>query len=122
MNLNLFDKKRNNNNNFINKFIEELKNALKNINEKENILDEYNLYEKKKLILDNNSRKGNDLVWVMDKDSVCISEDGDGGPISINEINLPDNAKIGDVYEKIDGKYIYNLDITLKLKEIITKN
>ena len=54
----------------------------------------------------------------MDENSVCISEDGDGGIISIGEITLPNNAKVGEVYEKIDGKYIYNFDMTAKLKEI----
>ena len=48
----------------------------------------------------------------------CISENGDGGPCSIFEIDLPKNAKVGEVYEKIDGKYIYNFDMTAKLKEI----
>lgn len=54
----------------------------------------------------------------MDENSVCISENGDGGPCSIFEIDLPKNAKVGEVYEKIDGKYIYNFDMTAKLKEI----
>lgn len=73
----------------------------------------------KNIFLDNKSRKGNDLAWVMDEHSVCISENGDGGPFSISEIDLPSNAKIGEVYEKVDGKYIYNDDITIELKEII---
>lgn len=41
------------------------------------------------------------------------------GPISISEIDLPNNAKVGDVYEKIDEEYVYNPDITSKLKEIM---
>lgn len=121
MDLNLFEG-RENKNNFINKFIEELKNELNNItketrnrDEKNNELDEYNIYEKKKIFLDNKSRKGNELAWVMDNDSVCISKDGDGGPISISEIDLPNDVKVGDVYEKIDGKYVYNPDITVEL-------
>lgn len=121
MDLNLFEG-RENKNNFINKFIEELKNELNNItketrnrDEKNNELDEYNIYEKKKIFLDNKSRKGNELAWVMDNDSVCISKDGDGGPISISEIDLPKDIKVGDVYEKIDGKYVYNSDITVEL-------
>lgn len=125
MNLGLFENRKINND-FTSKFVEELKNALKNMmdegknmNEKNNELEEYNLYEKKKIFLDNKSRRGNDLAWVMDENSVCISENGDGGPFSINEIDLPRNAKIGEVYEKVDGKYIYNDDITIKLKEIM---
>lgn len=125
MNLGLFENRKINND-FTSKFIEELKNALKNIidegrnmNEKNNELEEYNLYEKKKIFLDNKSRKGNVLAWIMDENSVCISENGDGGPLAINEIDLPSNAKIGEVYEKVDGKYVYNDDITIELKEII---
>lgn len=125
MNLGLFENRKINND-FTSKFIEELKETLKNMmdegknmNEKNNDLEEYNLYEKKKIFLDNKSRRGNDLAWVMDENSVCISENGDGGPFSINEIDLPSNAKIGEVYEKVDGKYVYNDDITIELKEII---
>lgn len=125
MDLNLFDNKIKENN-FINKFIEELKSALSNTigdnqnrSEKNKELDEYNIYEKKKIFLDNKSRKGNQLAWVMDNDSVCISEDGDGGPISISEIDLPKNIKVGEVYEKTDEKYVYNPDITMELNKII---
>ncbi|MGN1326488.1 MAG: hypothetical protein ACI4VQ_00150 [Clostridia bacterium] len=125
MNLNLFENKGKEND-FINKFIEELKNALNNTkNEKQsrseanNELEEYNIYEKKKIFLDNKSRRGNELVWIMDNNSVCISENGDGGPISINEIDLPKDAKIGEVYEKIDEKYVYNLEITMELNNIM---
>ena len=78
----------------------------------------YNRYERRKVFLDNKSWKGNDFAWVMDEGSVCISEHGDGGPYAISDIDLPKNAKVGDVYEKIDGKYIYNSDITAKLKEM----
>ena len=123
MDLNLFENKKTEDN-CINQFIEELKNALENTisqkqnkNEKSNVLDEYNIYEKKKIFLDNKSRKSNELAWIMDDNSVCISEDGDGGPISISEIDLPNNAKVGDVYEKIDEEYVYNPDITSKLKD-----
>ena len=124
MDLNLFENKKIGND-FINKFIEELKSALsntknenKNRNEKSNVLDEYNIYEKKKIFLDNKSRKGNELAWIMDDNSVCISEDGDGGPISISEIELPNDVKVGEVYEKVDGKYIYNSNITIELNKI----
>ena len=127
MDLNLFENRKTEDN-FINKFIEELKNALentlsqkKNKNEKSNVMDEYNRYEKKKIFLDNKSRKGNELAWVMDEQSVCISENGDGGPIDISEVDLPSNAKVGEVYEKINGEYVYNSDITIKLKEIHIK-
>lgn len=105
--------------------MEELKSALnKAIGEKQdrngksNELDEYNRYEKKKIFLDNKSRNSNKLAWVMDNNSVCISEDGDGGPISMNEIDLPKNVKVGEVYEKIDEKYIYNPEITIELNKI----
>lgn len=126
MDLNLFDRRNDNsNNNFIKEFIEELKNALENTinniqnkNEESNVMEEYNRYERRKVFLDNKSWNGNDFAWVMDEGSVCISEHGDGGPYAISDIDLPKNAKVGDVYEKIDGKYIYNSDITAKLKEI----
>ena len=125
MDLNLFDNKRNENS-FIDKFMEELKNALNNtISEKQNRkemnneLNQYNIYEKKKIFLDNKTRNSNDLAWVMDNNSVCISEHGDGGPFSISEIDLPQNAKVGEVYEKIDNKYVYNPDITMELNKIM---
>ena len=124
MGLNLFENRKTEDN-FINKFIEELKNALENTisqkqnkNEKSNVLDEYNIYEKKKIFLDNKSRKSNELAWIMDDNSVCISEDGDGGPISISEIALPNDAKVGEVYEKVDEKYIYNQELTTELHKI----
>jgi hypothetical protein len=124
LDLNLFDNRKINND-FTNKFIEELKNALKNMmnegrnmNETNNELDEYNLYEKKKVFLDNKSRSGNKLAWVMDDNSVCISEHGDGGPYFISETNLPKNVKVGEVYENIDGKYVYNSTITEEINEI----
>jgi len=110
---------------FINKFIEELRSKLKimqsqgeGMKKQDNELDEYNLYEKKKVFLDNKSRNGNSLAWVMDKDSVCTSEAGDGGPISINEMELVQDVEVGKVYEKIDGKYIYNDEITKELNNI----
>lgn len=125
MDLNLFDNKRNENS-FIDKFMEELKNALNNtISEKQNRkemnneLDQYNIYEKKKIFLDNKSRNSNDLAWVMDNNSVCISEHGDGGPFFISEIDLPQHAKVGEVYEKIDNKYVYNPNITMELNKIM---
>ena len=125
MDLNLFEK-INTEDNFISEFIEELKNALENtINKKQNrkeennVIDEYNRYERKKIFLDNKSKKGNDLAWVMDENSVCISENGDGGPFFINEIDLPNNAKVREVYEKVNGEYVYNSEITIQLKQII---
>lgn len=140
MDLNIFNNREinnNKNNDFISTFIEELQNALKNIinesigmNQKENVSNEshlnnendvlegYNLYETKKVFLDNKSWNGNDLAWVIDDKSVCLSEHGDGGPYFISEIDLPKNAKAREVYEKINGKYIYNPNITAKLKEI----
>ena len=120
MNLNLFENK-DRNNDFIEKFIEELRDKIKNNQskkEEKNVLEEYDLYEKRKNFLDNASRKGNNLAWIMDENSVCISENGDGGPISIDKINLPETAKIGEVYEIYDGEYIYNSNLTNKLKEI----
>lgn len=134
LNLGLFDS-RNNNNDFINKFIVELKNALKNMNVEEknmnkkyqehnlkeinNAIEEYNLYEKKKMYLDNKTKWGNNLAWIMDENSVCISEHGDGGPFSIKEINLPQNAEVGEVYEEVNGKYIYNSEITKEIRNIV---
>lgn len=125
MDLNLFENRKTEDN-FINKFIEELKNALENTisqkqnrKEESNVMDEYNRYERRKIFLDNKSKKGNEFAWVMDERSVCISENGDGGPISIGEILLPNDAKVGEVYENIDGEYIYNPDVTNKLKEIM---
>lgn len=114
MNLNLFENRKNYN--FIGKFLEDIKNSLSH--DMNNELEQYNRYEKKKIYLDNKSRRGNDLAWVMDKSSVCISEDGDGGPISIDEIDLPQNVKVGDVYEKIGEKYIYNKELTTELNKI----
>lgn len=123
MNLNsVFDRK---NDDFSqNEFIKELKDVLKNIinkrhNEENNVMEEYNRYERRKVFLDNRSWQGNNLAWIMDEKSVCISENGDGGPYAITEIELPKNVKTGEVYEKINGKYVYNPSITDKLKEII---
>lgn len=127
MNLNLFEYRkiiyRHNENNGINKFIKELAGALKrnteiNKNNQNTVLEEYDIYEKKKIFLDNKTRHGNDLAWVMDEHSICISENGDGGPVAANEVLLPKNRKIGEVYEKINGKYIYNSDITEKLNKL----
>ena len=54
----------------------------------------------------------------MDENSVCISEHGDGGPYSISEVDLPKNIKAGEVYEKINGQYVYNADVTKELNNI----
>lgn len=127
LDLNLFDRKNDHSKDFIKEFIEELKNALKNMmnegknmneNNSDNVVEEYNLYERRKIFLDNKSWQGKDLAWIMDEKSVCIAEHGDGGPCNISEIDLPENAKVGDVYEKVEGTYVYNADITDKLKEI----
>ena len=143
LNLNLFNNRNisndlpKKNNDFINILIEELKNALKNIrnegidmnqkknisnepnsNEENDVMEEYNLYETRKIFLDNKSWKGNDFAWIMDDKSVCLSKHGDGGPYSISEIDLPKNAKVGEVYEKIDGKYVYNSKITAEINKI----
>lgn len=125
MDLNLFENRKTEDN-FISKFIEELKESLENTlckkqnsNEESNVMEEYNRYERRKIFLDNKSKNGNEFAWVMDEKSVCISEHGDGGPFFINEFDIPNNAKVGDVYEKIDGEYVYNPDITAKLKEIV---
>lgn len=129
MNLNIFEDRkitnRNSKNNIINKFIEELKKSLENtinnvqnMNEKNNIMNEYNLYEKKKIFLDNKTRKGNDLAWIMDDKSVCLSKHGDGGPYAIDDIDLPKDVKVGEVYEKIDGLYVCNPEITEEINKI----
>ncbi len=100
MNLNLFEDRKDNDN-FVEKFIEELKCALekmmkrdKNMKNENNDLDEYNLFEKRKVFLDNKSRNGNDLAWVTDENSVCISENGDGGPCFISETDLPKDVNV----------------------------
>ncbi len=117
-------------NEFVDNMIKELTEALKNkLNEgnrmsvrknsnNSNIEKEYNLYERRKIFLDNKSRNGNDLAWIMDEQSVCLSEHGDGGPYFISEINLPKNIKIGQVYEKINDKYILNTSLTNELNKI----
>ncbi len=104
MNLNLFENREKDNSSFIEKFIQELKNTLTNLSDnkytnnqnlQENNIDEsYDLYEKRKVFLDNKSRHGNDLAWITDEKSACISEHGDGGSYFINELDLPQNAKI----------------------------
>ena len=126
MDLNLFENREKDNSSFIDNFLEELKNALKKFENKNqndilenNVLEEYNLYEKKKIFLDNKSWKGNDFAWITDEKSVCISEHGGGGPYAISEIDLPPDVKVGEVYEKINGKYVYNDDVTRELNSII---
>ncbi len=127
MDLNLFENRarEKGNTNLIEKFMEELKKALANFEnrnqnnlQESNVLEEYNLFEKRKVFLDNKSRHSNDLAWITDENSVCVSEHGDGGPYAISEINLPDNAKIGEVYEKVNGTYVYNDNITKELNDI----
>ena len=58
-----------------------------------NDLEEYNLYEKRKIFLDNKSRNGNKIAWIIDENSVYISENGDGGIYFISEIDLPKDIK-----------------------------
>ena len=125
MDLNLFENREKGSNSFIDKFLEELKNVLTKFENKNqnnipenNVLEEYNLYERKKIFLDNKSWKGNDFAWITDEKSVCISEHGDGGPYAISEIDLPPDVKVGEVYEKINGKYVYNEEITKELNSI----
>lgn len=120
MNLNLFEDRKMQDG-LLSKFIEELRKALnheKNEKQTNQELAEYEIYEKKKIFLDNQTRKGNILAWVMDENSVCISEEGDGGPTAMKEVDLPKNAQIGEVYEKIDGKYCYNEEMTEKLSKL----
>ena len=125
MNLNLFENREKDNNSFIDKFLEELKSALKKFENKNqnniqenNVLEEYNLFEKKKIFLDNKSRRGNDFAWITDENSACISEHGDGGPYFLAETDLPPNVKVGEVYEKINGEYVYNAEVTKELNRI----
>ncbi len=97
MDLNLFENREKTNNSFIDKFIEELKNFInknQNNSQKDNIMDKYDLYEKKKIFLDNKSRHGNDLAWITDEKSACISEHGDGGSYFISELDLPQDVKV----------------------------
>lgn len=114
-------------NKFADNMIKELAEALKSklnegnkmsVSKNSNIEKEYNLYEKRKIFLDNKSRNGNGLAWIMDEQSVCLSEHGDGGAYFISEINLPKNVKIGQVYEKINDKYILNTSLTNELNKI----
>lgn len=125
MNLNLFENREKDNNSFIDKFLEELKSTLKKLENKNqnniqenNVLEEYNLFEKKKIFLDNKSRRGNDFAWITDENSACISEHGDGGPYFLAETDLPPNVKVGEVYEKINGEYVYNAEVTKELNSI----
>lgn len=125
MDLNLFENRERNNNNFIDKFLEELKNMLRKFENKNqnniqenDVLKGYNLFEKKKVFLDNKSRRDNDFAWITDENSACISENGDGGPYFISETDLPPNVKVGEVYEKINGKYVYNDEVTKELNDI----
>ena len=76
------------------------------------------MFEKKKVFLDNKSRRDNDFAWITDENSACISENGDGGPYFISETDLPPNVKVGEVYEKINGKYVYNDEVTKELNDI----
>ena len=151
MNLNLFED-RNNNGNFVEKFIEELKNSLEKMTKRdkntateqvkeENTTDKYIEKEDRKSqntesekmpdenndleeynLLDNKSRKGNDLAWITDENSVYISEYGDGGIHFISETDLPDNAKAGEVYQKIDGKYVIDSSLTEEINSLKSGN
>ena len=107
MNLNLFENREKDNNSFIDKFLEELKSALKKLENKN-----------QNNILDNKSWKGNDFAWITDENSACISEHGDGGPYFLAETDLPPNVKVGEVYEKINGEYVYNAEVTKELNSI----
>ena len=125
MDLNLFENREKNNNSFIDKFLEELKNVLNNFESKKqnNDIQNSNIQQnntKEKNVLDeyNKSRKGNDFAWVTDEKSACISEHGDGGPYFLSETDLPQNVKVGEVYEKINGKYVYNDEVTKELNRI----
>lgn len=125
MDLNIFDKGYDDAGTLMKGYIGDLKKLLKeNIANREKIEREeaargYDLYETQQIFLDNITRRGNPLAWVMDKDCVCISKDGGGGPYGIEEIeDLPKNLTIGGVYEKIDGKYVHNFEITAKLREV----
>jgi len=69
LDLNLFENRERNNNNFIDKFLEELKNMLRKFENKNqnniqenDVLKEYNLFEKKKVFLDNKSRRDNVML------------------------------------------------------------
>lgn len=125
LDLNLFDHDKIENG-YIDNVISEIKSILKNVQnerkdmiDKESTLNEFELYEKKKIFLDNKSRRGNDLAWIMDENSVCISEAGDGGPMSISDIKLPSNVTVGQVYEKVGDEYVYNQELTAELNKVI---
>lgn len=76
-------------------FINNSKNGLNN-NDEKNISDEYDLYEKRQIFLDNvNVKSGNEILWIRDKDTVCVSKDRDNRTYNIKEIeNLPQNSKV----------------------------
>ena len=100
MDLNLFEDRKDSNN-FVERFIKELKNSIEkmikreeNMKNNNNDLDEYNLFEKRKIFLDNKSRNTNDLAWITDENSVYISENGDGGIYFISEIDLPQSINV----------------------------
>lgn len=131
MGLNLFEKGKSKET-FVDSFVKELGKYLKDLtNEKNNmkedikdknpILEEYDIFEKKKIFLDNKSKNGNPLAWVIDEDSICISEDGDGGATSIDDIKLPKERNVGEVYEKIRDKYILNKGLTNQIKNLYRK-
>ena len=92
------------------------------MHDENNDLEEYNLFEKRKIFLDNKSRKGNELAWITDENSVYISEDGDGGIYFISETDLPDDVKAGEVYQKIDGKYVIDSSLTEEINSLKSRN
>ena len=64
MDLNIFERNNNNSNGFIKEFIRDLKNALKNMmdegkgmNENDKVLEEYNLYERRKMKMEREHTK-----------------------------------------------------------------
>lgn len=64
--------------------------------DKQNINDEYDLYEKRQIFLDNvNIKSGNDILWIRDKDTVCLSKDRDNMIYYPEEVkDLPQSSKV----------------------------
>ena len=71
-------------------------------------------------ILENDEYYDEEESYTLNEDekSACISEHGDGGPYFLSETDLPQNVKVGEVYEKINGKYVYNDEVTKELNSI----
>ena len=67
MDLNIFERNNNNSNGFIKEFIRDLKNMMdegKGMNENDKVLEEYNLYERRKMKMEREHTKALDFEAV----------------------------------------------------------